>query len=382
MGGRAYKFTPLLALPLHWNDGGMTDGHLHNALAEALDLIVGSMGRTWKNPVTTTGDLPMVLNALGDARVVTDEARIYVWDGLRWVPSNEGALDYMGAWDASTNTPTLLDATGIKGHYYVVSAGGTQNLGSGPITFSPGDWAVHNGSVWQKADHTDVVTSVFGRQGAVTAQVGDYTHAQIGGVGPSDHHTRPVDGELLPAAHKDSHKAGGPDQFVAADLLDAVVRRLRETGGPTDLLVGAIPDGAGLIRSGASIIGDPGASYRCWDAAFGSATAAGFNSGSTTPTIVRIKTFPGTDIVGIPIRACCVAMSSSGNAGYVEIYRPSNGTVILTLGPITATTPTLYSVPPPWTNPWPTTEEPLHIRVYRGAGAATITAYDFAAGIY
>jgi hypothetical protein len=98
---------------------------------------------------------------------------------LKIYASTIGALNYQGVWDASTNTPMLSDATGTKGHYYVVSVGGTQDLGSGPISFSPGDWVVHNGTIWQKADHTDVVTSVFGRQGAVVAVASDYDASQV-----------------------------------------------------------------------------------------------------------------------------------------------------------------------------------------------------------
>src|SRR5690606_28092554 len=36
------------------------------------------------------------------------------------------------------------------------------------------------GTAWEKVDNTDAVTSVFGRIGAVVANTGDYTFAQIG----------------------------------------------------------------------------------------------------------------------------------------------------------------------------------------------------------
>lgn len=55
--------------------------------------------------------------------------------------------------------------------------------------------------------------------------------------------------------HKDSHVSGGSDAFLSTDLIDAVVRRLRETGGPTDLLLAAIADGQYLARSGATVAG-------------------------------------------------------------------------------------------------------------------------------
>ena len=62
-----------------------------------------------------------------------------------------GALNYKGSWDASSNTPTLVSSVGNKGDYYVVSVAGTTNL-NGTALWSVGDWAVFNGSIWQKVD--------------------------------------------------------------------------------------------------------------------------------------------------------------------------------------------------------------------------------------
>jgi hypothetical protein len=88
-----------------------------------------------------------------------------------------GTLSYQGTWNASTNTPTLASSVGTNGYYYVVSVSGSTNL-NGITDWIAGDWAIFNGSVWQKLDQTDVVTSVAGRTGAVTL-----TTADIGGLG-------------------------------------------------------------------------------------------------------------------------------------------------------------------------------------------------------
>jgi hypothetical protein len=77
-----------------------------------------------------------------------------------------GALSYQGTWNASTNTPTLTSSTGTKGYYYVVSVAGNTNL-DGITDWLVGDWAVYNGTVWQKVDNTETVTSVNGQTGAV-----------------------------------------------------------------------------------------------------------------------------------------------------------------------------------------------------------------------
>jgi hypothetical protein len=77
-----------------------------------------------------------------------------------------GALSYQGTWDASTNTPTLTSSVGTKGYYYVVSVAGSTNL-NGITDWLVGDWAVYNGTAWQKVDNTESVTSVNTLTGAV-----------------------------------------------------------------------------------------------------------------------------------------------------------------------------------------------------------------------
>ena len=88
-----------------------------------------------------------------------------------------GFVNYEGTWNASTNTPTLVSSVGTKGDYYVVSVTGSTNL-NGVTTWTQGDWAIFNGTAWEKVDNTDLVTSVAGRTGAVTL-----TTADVSGLG-------------------------------------------------------------------------------------------------------------------------------------------------------------------------------------------------------
>ena len=67
-----------------------------------------------------------------------------------------GALNYKGTWDASTNNPTLTSSVGTKGDYYVVSVSGSTNL-NGITDWVVSDWAVFNGSIWQKVDNSEVI---------------------------------------------------------------------------------------------------------------------------------------------------------------------------------------------------------------------------------
>lgn len=77
-----------------------------------------------------------------------------------------GALNYQGTWNASANSPALASGVGTKGDYYVVSVAGSTNL-DGITDWQIGDWAVFNGTVWQKIDNTDGVVSVNGQTGVV-----------------------------------------------------------------------------------------------------------------------------------------------------------------------------------------------------------------------
>jgi len=65
-----------------------------------------------------------------------------------------GAINYKGTWDAQNNTPTLVSSVGTKGDYYVVSVAGNTDL-NGITLWGVGDWAVFNGSIWQKVEGGD-----------------------------------------------------------------------------------------------------------------------------------------------------------------------------------------------------------------------------------
>lgn len=78
-----------------------------------------------------------------------------------------GGAIYQGVWNATTNSPTLTSGAGTKGYYYVVSVAGSTNL-DGVTDWKIGDWAIFNGTAWEKVDNTDAVSSVNGAIGAVT----------------------------------------------------------------------------------------------------------------------------------------------------------------------------------------------------------------------
>lgn len=78
-----------------------------------------------------------------------------------------GGLQYQGTWDADTNDPAITESVGTQGHYYVVDTAGATEI-DGIDDWEIGDWIVFNGTVWEKVDNSDKVSSVAGRAGAVT----------------------------------------------------------------------------------------------------------------------------------------------------------------------------------------------------------------------
>ena len=91
---------------------------------------------------------------------------------LRGYARKLGVLEYLGTWNASTNTPALVSGVGQRGGYYVVSVSGTTNIDS-ENDWNPGDWVIYNGTTWEKIDNTDKVTSVNGEVGDVIVPPGE-----------------------------------------------------------------------------------------------------------------------------------------------------------------------------------------------------------------
>jgi len=65
------------------------------------------------------------------------------------------AMELKGSWNANTNSPALADGSGNTGDVYLVSNAGSQNLGSGSLTFESGEWVIYNGSTWQSGSEVN-----------------------------------------------------------------------------------------------------------------------------------------------------------------------------------------------------------------------------------
>ena len=115
-----------------------------------------------------TGKLLTGLNLTGGGSIAATDSILQAFGKVQnQISGLAGGVTYQGTWNASTNTPTLTSSTGTKGYYYIVDVAGSTNL-NGITDWKVGDWAIFNGSTWDKVDNTDAVSSVNGFTGAVS----------------------------------------------------------------------------------------------------------------------------------------------------------------------------------------------------------------------
>ena len=135
-------------------------------LAERIKVITNG-GGTSQSVLDTLASLQTQINNLipsqtGNAgKYLTTNGTVLSWASVA------GGLNFQGTWNASTNTPTLASGVGVNGYYYITATAGSTNL-DGITDWQIGDWLIFNGTVWQKIDQSNLVTSVNGQTGAVS----------------------------------------------------------------------------------------------------------------------------------------------------------------------------------------------------------------------
>lgn len=93
------------------------------------------------------------------------------------------SLQYIGTWDAHTNTPALIENTPEKtGNYYIVDTNGVQ-FG---IDWHIGDWIISNGHQWNKIDNSDTPFSTEPESDRLVMRTTDGRAKVKDGVEPDD----------------------------------------------------------------------------------------------------------------------------------------------------------------------------------------------------
>ena len=153
---------------------------------------------------TLTGARVTALQNRPVANSVPVTGQLLAWDGTQWAPQSfAGSVTSLfgrtGAVTAQTGDYAFSQISGMVGNGQLPAAGGDlsgmlsaatvtgiRSRPVAPTAPSVGQVLVWSGSQWAPQAVTGVsVTSLFGRTGAVTAQTGDYSFAQISGTAAS-----------------------------------------------------------------------------------------------------------------------------------------------------------------------------------------------------
>lgn len=141
-----------------------------NTEAVAIDVVYKAICDDEENEIKTTylkindAKATYVAKTQIGAQTTAEATGVCPLDENGLIPVNRlptESLVFKGLWNAETNEPVLSDATGMKGDFYICSVAGTQNLGSGEITFSENDTVIHDGTIWHRVASSSTRTELL-----------------------------------------------------------------------------------------------------------------------------------------------------------------------------------------------------------------------------
>jgi predicted heme/steroid binding protein len=166
-GGAATYSAGVLNIPIYQSQGN----YITQLSGEATASGPGNATVTLSNSAVINKILTG-LNITGGNVVATDSILEAFGKVQNQINGLIGGVQYQGTWNAATNNPFLQSSVGVQGHYYVVNVAGNTNL-NGITSWNVGDWAIYDGTAWNKVDNTDAVVSVNGYTGAVDLTYSD-----------------------------------------------------------------------------------------------------------------------------------------------------------------------------------------------------------------
>lgn len=146
-------------------------------------------------------------------------------DGSGKVPASQltiVATAFKGNWNATTNSPTLVDGTGTGGDWYFIQTVSqsdfTRDLGSGNVDWTPGALIIYNGTIWVENEAVNNVLAVNGQTGNVSLTTNEIPEA--------------TDLNYVTDDQSDSFPAGASasDQLIKQSELDAAIAAITDPG--------------------------------------------------------------------------------------------------------------------------------------------------------
>ena len=137
-------------------------------------------------------------------------------------------MNYKGSFNPAT--ASFTDSSGKAGDVWLASASGSYNAGSGSITYSSGDWAVHNGTIFQQSINSNAVLSVNEQTGIVNIGKADVGLNNVDNTSDSD---KPISTATQTALDNKVSRSGDtmlPEAEITWDNGSKIGRGYNDTG--------------------------------------------------------------------------------------------------------------------------------------------------------
>ena len=133
--------------------------------------------------IQTDAGIPITAKAVSSATYVATLGGDGKLDSSQIPSSLSGAIVFKGGWDANANSPALSNTLPIGltvGWEYVVTVGGTRDIGDGLRTFVSGDFVIFDGTHWIQIQSTNNFTYATATAGSHVKVNGNYGTQETG----------------------------------------------------------------------------------------------------------------------------------------------------------------------------------------------------------
>lgn len=122
--------------------------NLSIGIGQVFDLVLSDAVGSAVYQVTFTMGTKSVTAPMLDTMGAQD-GYVLKYDGINnvWITAPlASSQNYIGTWDANTDTPNLAGTSPLSGDYYIVSVAGTYNA----VNYELGDWIIYDGTIWSR----------------------------------------------------------------------------------------------------------------------------------------------------------------------------------------------------------------------------------------
>lgn len=219
------------------------------------------------------------------------------------IPSNlSGALVFKGGWDASANSPTLVNGSGTDGYEYSISVQGTRSLGTqtGTVTYEPGGFVIYGAGVWNYTPPFNNITYVTGTVGSHIRVNNNYGTQETGVIALST--------DATPTASTSTIVSRDASGNFSANVISANL-----TGNVTGNVTGSSGSTTGNAATASKL--------------FSPTTINGVNFDGSSPVTVHIAG-AGISINGTTVTNIGVVSTATLMANAVYAYSFNTGTLV------------------------------------------------------